>query len=334
MRENHGKDSVAMKRDPLDLAREVVRTEAQAVAALEGRLGPLFVRAVETLATCRGKLVVAGVGKSGLIGQKIAATLTSTGSPSVFLHPADALHGDAGLFARGDVALFLSKSGATEELLALLPYLDRLGIPLVSVVVQGGSPLAARSAAAIVLGPLTEACPMDLTPTTSVTLTQVVGDCLAVALMELRGFKPEDFRFLHPGGLIGRTASRRVGELMHAGEALPSVREGAKLCDVMLEIMDKRLGVTTVLDGAGRLVGVVSDGDFKRILLKQPDPWALTAGDVMSRTPSTVAPDALVASAVRIMEDRPLGPITALVVVDEEQRALGVLHLHDCLRAG
>jgi arabinose-5-phosphate isomerase len=334
MRADDGKKAVAMKRDPLELAREVVRTEAQAVAALEGRLGPPFVRVVETLAACRGKLVVAGVGKSGLIGQKIAATLTSTGSPAVFLHPADALHGDAGLFARGDVALFLSKSGATEELLALLPYLDRLGIPLVSIVVQAGSPLVQRSAAAIVLGPLTEACPMDLTPTTSVTLTQVVGDCLAIALMELRGFKPEDFRFLHPGGVIGRTASRRVHELMHAGDALPRVREAAKLRDVMLEIMDKRLGVTAVLDAGGRLVGVVSDGDFKRILLKTSDPWQLTAGDVMSRTPTTVAPDALVASAVRIMEDRPQGPITALVVVDERQQALGVLHLHDCLRAG
>ena len=251
-----------------------------------------------------------------------------------FLHPADALHGDAGLFARGDVALFLSKSGATSELLALLPYLDRLGIPLVSIVVQAGSPLVMRSAAAIVLGPVGEACPMDLTPTTSITLTQVVGDCLAVALMEQRGFKPEDFRFLHPGGVIGRAASRPVSELMHAGDALPLVREDAKLRDVVLEIMAKRLGITTVAAKDGTLAGVVSDGDFKRILLKQSDPWALSAADVMSRTPTTIAPDALVASAVRIMEDRPAGPITALVVVDQKHRALGVLHLHDCLRAG
>jgi arabinose-5-phosphate isomerase len=323
-----------MKRDPLELAREVVRTEAAAVAGLEARLGPAFVKAVETLAACRGKLVVSGVGKSGLIGQKLAATLTSTGTPAVFLHPADALHGDAGLFARGDVALFVSKSGASDELLALLPYLDRLGIPLVSIVVQPGSPLVQRSSAAIVLGPLTEACPMDLTPTTSITLTQVVGDCLAIALMELRGFKPEDFRFLHPGGVIGRAASRPVRELMHAADALPHVRESAKLRDVMLEIMDKRLGITTVLDAGGRLVGVVSDGDFKRILLREAEPWSLTAADVMSRTPTTVVPDALVASAVRIMEDRPQGPITAVVVVDEQGKPLGVLHLHDCLRAG
>ena len=334
MRSERASRGVAMKRDPLELAREVVRTEAQAVAALETRLGPAFVQVVETIAACRGKLVVAGVGKSGLIGQKIAATLTSTGTPAVFLHPADAMHGDAGLFARGDVALFLSKSGASDELLALLPYLDRLGIPLVSIVVQPGSPLAQRSAAAIVLGPLTEACPMDLTPTTSVTLTQVVGDCLAIALMEHHGFKPEDFRFLHPGGVIGRAASRPVRELMQAGDALPRVSEQTKLRDVMLEIMDKRLGITTVLAPDGKLAGVVSDGDFKRILLKHSDPWALTAGEVMSRTPTTVAPDALVASAVRVMEDRPKGPITALVVVDERGKALGVLHLHDCLRAG
>ncbi len=334
MRSERASRGVAMKRDPLELAREVVRTEAQAVAALETRLGPAFVQVVETIAACRGKLVVAGVGKSGLIGQKIAATLTSTGTPAVFLHPADAMHGDAGLFARGDVALFLSKSGASDELLALLPYLDRLGIPLVSIVVQPGSPLVQRSAAAIVLGPLTEACPMELTPTTSVTLTQVVGDCLAIALMEHHGFKPEDFRFLHPGGVIGRAASRPVRELMHAGDALPHVSEATKLRDVMLEIMDKRLGITTVLGSDGKLAGVVSDGDFKRILLKHSDPWALTAGEVMSRTPTTVAPDALVASAVRVMEDRAPGPITALVVVDVQGKALGVLHLHDCLRAG
>jgi arabinose-5-phosphate isomerase len=318
----------------LDLAREVIRTEAQALAGLEGKLGPVFAKAVETIAGCRGKLVVSGVGKSGLIGQKIAATLTSTGTPAVFLHPADALHGDAGLFTRGDVALFLSKSGATSELLAMMPYLDRLGIPLVSIVVQPGSPLVQRSTAAIVLGPVAEACPMDLTPTTSITLTQVVGDCLAVALMEQRGFKPEDFRFLHPGGVIGRAASRPVSELMHAGDEFPRVAEDTKLRDVMLEIMAKRLGITTVLTKEGTLAGVVSDGDFTRILLKQSDPWGLTAADVMSRTPSTIAPDALVASAVRIMEDRPAGPITALVVIDAKQRPLGILHLHDCLRAG
>ncbi len=324
---------VAVSRDPLAIAREVVRLEAQAVAALEGRLGPDFAKAVECLAACRGKLVVAGVGKSGLLGQKIAATLTSTGTPAVSLHPADALHGDAGLFARGDVALFLSKSGATEELLALMPYLDRLEVPLVSIVVQPGSPLAQRSVAAIVLGPVVESCPMDLTPTTSVTVMQVIGDALAVALMEQRGFKPEDFRFLHPGGVIGRSAARRVRELMHAGDALPRVGVTTPLREVMLTIMDKRLGITTVVDADGRLAGVVSDGDFKRILVKHPDPWALTAGDVMSRTPSTIAPDEVVARAVRLMEDRPEGPITALVVVDGERHALGVLHLHDCLRA-
>jgi len=318
----------------LDIARDVVRAEAAAVAALESRLGPSFAQAVDTIAACRGKLVVAGVGKSGLIGQKIAATLTSTGTPAVFLHPAEALHGDAGLFARGDVALFVSKSGTTAELLALLPYLDRMAIPLVSLIVQPGSALVKHSAAAIVLGPVTEACSMDLTPTTSVTLTQVAGDCLAIALMERRGFKPEDFRFLHPGGVIGRAASRPVSELMHAGESLPRVREATSLREVMLEIMDKRLGITTVLDGDGRLVGVVSDGDFKRILIATPDPWALTAAEVMSRSPSTVAPDALVARAVRLMEDRPPGPITALVVIDDDRRPLGVLHLHDCLRAG
>ncbi|MFN8586539.1 MAG: KpsF/GutQ family sugar-phosphate isomerase [Candidatus Eisenbacteria bacterium] len=316
----------------LALAREVVRTEAAAVAALEARLGPEFERAVEVLAGCRGKVIVSGAGKSGLIGQKLAATLTSTGTPAVFLHPSDAMHGDAGLFSVGDVALFVSKSGATEELLALLPYLERHGLPMVAIVTQPDSPLGARADVALVLGPVAEACPHDLTPTTSITLTQVMGDCLAVALMELRGFAAEDFRFLHPGGVIGHSAARRVGELMHAGDALPRVSRGAALRDVMLEIMNKRLGITTVVDDAGVLAGVVTDGDFKRMLLKHPDPWGLTAADLLSPHPSTIAADALVASAVRRMEERPEGPITALVVVDEARRPLGVLHLHDCLR--
>ena len=324
---------VVVSREPLALAREVVRIEAQAVAALADRLDGGFARAVQLIASAQGKLVVAGVGKSGLLGKRIAATLTSTGTPAVFLHPADAMHGDAGLFARGDVALFLSKSGATEELLALMPYLERLAIPLVALVVQPGSPLALHSAAPIVLGPVVEACPMDLTPTTSVTVMQVVGDALAVALMEQRGFRPEDFRFLHPGGVIGRSAARRVRELMHAGDALPAVPPTATLREVMLEIMAKRLGITTVRAADGTLAGVVSDGDFKRILLQRPDPWSLTAADIMSTTPTTIGPEELVASAVRQMEDRPQGPITALVVVDEARHAVGLLHLHDCLRA-
>ena len=320
-------------RDLLERAREVVRIEAAAVAALEQRLDDSFTRAVELLVACRGKVIVSGVGKSGLLAHKLAATLTSTGTPAVFLHPADALHGDAGLFTPGDAALFVSKSGGSEELLALLPYLDRHGIPLVSIVATPGSALAARSRAVLLTGPVREACPLDLTPTTSVTLAQVMGDCLAVALLERRGFKPEDFRFLHPGGVIGRAASRRVEELMHAGGALPCVSEPTGLREVMLEIMQKRLGITTVVDAAGRLAGVVTDGDFKRILMRHPDPWSLTAADVMSRDPATIDPDALVAAAVRAMEERPQGAITALVVLGGDRRPVGIIHLHDCLRS-
>jgi arabinose-5-phosphate isomerase len=320
--------------DLLARAREVVRIEAAAVAALEGRLDQSFLDAVEVLYGCRGKVIVSGVGKSGLFAHKLAATLTSTGTPAVFLHPADALHGDAGLFASGDVALFISKSGASEELLALLPYLERHGIPLVSLVSTPGSALAPRSRVTLVTGPVREACPMDLTPTTSITLAQVMGDCLAVALLERRGFQPEDFRFLHPGGVLGRAASRRVEELMHDGDTVPRVPGNATLREVMLEIMAKRLGVTTVVGEGGVLAGVVSDGDFKRILVRSSDPWTLTAADVMTRTPSVIAKDALVAAAVRTMEEREGGPITALVVVDEARRPIGVLHLHDCLRSG
>jgi arabinose-5-phosphate isomerase len=319
-------------KDLLELARTVVRTEASAIAALESRLGDEFLEAVETLAACEGKVIVAGVGKSGLIAHKIAATLTSIGTPAVFLHPADALHGDAGLFTRGDVALFVSKSGSSEELLALLPYLERHAIPLVSIVATPESALARKSRVTLDTGPAREACPMDLTPTTSITLAQVMGDCLAVALLERRGFRAEDFRFLHPGGVIGRAGSRRVAELMHDGDGLPSVPLSAGLRDVMLEIMNKRLGIAAVVDDTGKLAGVVTDGDFKRILMKHPDPWGLTAGEVMARTPTTIAGDALVAAAVRAMEERPAGPITALVVVDADRRPVGVLHLHDCLR--
>jgi len=320
--------------DLLALARDVVRQEAAAIAALESRLGQEFLDVVEVLAACRGKVIVSGVGKSGLIGHKIAATLTSTGTPAVFLHPGDALHGDAGLFAPGDAALLISKSGASEELIALLPFLERHGIPLVSIVCAPRSRLAARSKVTLVTGPVREACPMELTPTTSITLAQVLGDCLAVALLERRGFQPADFRFLHPGGVLGRAASRRVEELMHQGEALPKVTERATLREVMLEIMNRRLGITTVVDAGGVLAGVVSDGDFKRILMKHADPWGLTAADVMTREASTIAADALVASAVRTMEERSAGPITALVVVDETRRPIGVLHLHDCLQGG
>jgi arabinose-5-phosphate isomerase len=234
----------------------------------------------------------------------------------------------------GDAALFISKSGGSEELLALLQYLERHGIPLVSIITTKQSALAARSEVTLLTGPAREACPMDLTPTTSITLAQVMGDCLAVALLERRGFRPEDFRFLHPGGVIGGVASRRVSELMHGGDTLPRVRERTRLRAVMLEIMDRRLGITTVVDAEGRLAGVISDGDFKRILLKHSDPWPLTAADVMTRSPSTIGSDALVAAAVRAMEEHAPGPITALVVVDGDRRPIGVLHLHDCLRAG
>jgi arabinose-5-phosphate isomerase len=320
--------------DPLERAREVVRIEAAAITALEGRLGDSFLKAVDLLAACAGKLVVSGVGKSGLLAHKLAGTLTSTGTPSVFLHPADALHGDAGLFARGDAALFISKSGASEELIALLPYLSRYGIPLISITAAEDSVLARRSDAALVTGPVREACPMDLTPTTSITLAQVMGDCLAVALLERRGFAAEDFRFLHPGGLLGRSASRRVGDLMHGGADLPRVALDASMREVMLEIMNKRLGITTVVDAGGTLAGVISDGDFKRILVKHADPWGLKANEVLTAEPSLIDADALVAAAVRQMEERPAGPITALVVVDDARRPLGILHLHDCLRAG
>jgi arabinose-5-phosphate isomerase len=299
---------VVVSREPLALAREVVRIEAQAVAALADRLDGGFARAVQLIASAQGKLVVAGVGKSGLLGKRIAATLTSTGTPAVFLHPADAMHGDAGLFARGDVALFLSKSGATEELLALMPYLERLAIPLVALVVQPGSPLALHSAAPIVLGPVVEACPMDLTPTTSVTVMQVVG-------------MPSPSRSWSSAASVPRTSASCIREVSSVARPrdvcvsscmpatpCPPCRRPRRCARSCSKIMAKRLGITTVRAADGTLAGVVSDGDFKRILLQRPDPWSLTAADIMSTTPTTIGPEELVASAVRQMEDRPQGP--------------------------
>jgi arabinose-5-phosphate isomerase len=319
--------------DPLTVARDVLTREADALRAVAERLGSSFVRAVELLEAASGRIIVCGVGKSGLVGAKIAATLTSTGSPAFFLHPTDALHGDLGIVSGQDVLLAISKSGRSAELLHLLPYVQRKGTPVIAIVESAKTPLAESASVVIELGRIEEACSLDLVPTSSTTAAMAVGDALAVALFRRRGLTPEDFAFIHPGGLIGRQVARRVLELMRGGEKLPRIVKSATLRDALLEIVDKGLGVTTVVDGAGKLLGILTDGDLKRILLGPHGDGALKepVETFMSRAPRTIAPDALVAAAVRLMEERRPGAVTSLVVV-EADRPVGIIHLHDCLR--
>jgi arabinose-5-phosphate isomerase len=320
------------------VGQAVLRAAARALEGQADGLGLSFTAAVEVLAAARGKVVLSGVGKSGLVAQRLAATLTSTGTSAFFLHPTEAAHGDAGILQRGDAALFISKSGGSEELGPLLEFLVRLEIPLVAITARAESPLGRAAQVVVETGEVGEAGPLAFVPTTSATVAQVLGDALAQALAARRGFREADFAFLHPGGVLGRAMRLTAADLMHGGASLPRVPESAGLHEVLVEILAKRLGITVVADAAGTLSGVVTDGDLKRILLREGAAsgalWALTAAAVMSRDPRCCTPETRVAAAVRQMEENPGGPITALVVVDGERRPLGILHLHDCLRAG
>lgn len=314
---------------------EALHTEIEALGSLRGLTrAPHFRKAVSLLFGCRGRIVVVGLGKSGLVAQRISASFRSTGTPSVYLHPVEAVHGDLGLVERGDVGLFFSKSGESAELLRLLPLFKRLEVPYVAVVCQGGSALERWSEVSLCLAPVVEAGPLKVVPTTSLTISQVVGNLLVIALYALRGTTEEDLAFLHPGGIIGRQTLHRVADLMHRGDGLPRVREDTPLREALVEMIEKKLGMTTVVDGAGRLTGVLTDGDLKRILHRHGQVDGLATGDVMTRRPRTIEPDAFVARAVERMENNPGGSITSLVVVGPDGVPEGVLHLHDCLRAG
>jgi len=318
----------------LEVAREVLKTEGEAVLSLAGRLGLEFADAVEKIHGCRGRVVMTGVGKSGIIAEKIASTLTSTGTPAFFIHPGDAAHGDLGIVGTEDVVIFVSKSGEAAELVHLLPALKRLGVVLITITARRDSPLARASDCVIDTGAVTEACPFDLVPTTSTTCALAVGDAMAIALLKIKGFTREDFAFVHPGGVLGRMLNLSVEDVMHTGDAMPRVGEDVCMKDAILEIMNKRLGMTTVVDARGRLTGVVTDGDIKRILIMSPDIFKVRVGDVMTRNPRSIRKDELVAAAVKKMEENKPSPITSLVVVNPEGEPEGVIHLHDCLRAG
>jgi arabinose-5-phosphate isomerase len=311
-------------------ARRVLAIEAAAITALADRLDGAFTRAVELMAQCAGKVVVTGMGKSGHVCRKIAATLASTGTPAFFLHAAEALHGDVGMLERKDQVLAISNSGETAEILDLIPLLKRLGLPLIVLTGRPGSTLGRAADVVLDVSVTEEACPLGLAPTASTTATLAMGDALAVALLEHRGFRPEDFAVLHPAGTLGRKLLR-VADLMHIGEAVPAVTTATPMRDTLLEITSKRLGVTAVVDGQGRLVGVVTDGDLRRALARPEDMLARPAADVMSRHPKTIDAEALAAKAVATMEQH---AITSLFITDAAGRPAGVIHLHDLLRAG
>jgi arabinose-5-phosphate isomerase len=315
----------------LDAGRRVLGIEARAVQALVQRLDGGFTQAVDLLYQCKGKVVVSGMGKSGLIGQKIAATMASTGTPAFFLHPAEGLHGDLGMLARGDVLIAISNSGETQEILQFLPFMERMGIPVMAIVGRMSSTLAKNSTVALDVSVAEEACPMGLAPTASTTATLAMGDALAVALLEKRGFKEEDFAQFHPGGTLGRRLLVKVRDLMHKGQDVPQVEETVLASVAILEMSAKKLGMTTVVDQAGALLGVITDGDLRRFVQQGGDFSKITAGSLASRRPKQIGPDELAAKAVEMMERF---SITTLVVTDSAKQIVGVVHLHDLLKHG
>ncbi len=310
----------------LETAKRVLRIEAEAIEGMLSRLDARFDRAVELLFHCKGRVVVTGMGKSGLIGRKIAATFSSTGTPSVFLHPAEALHGDLGMLVREDVVLAISYGGETEEIIALLDTIKRLSIPMVTLTGNPRSTLAAVSDVVLDISVKEEACSLNLAPTASTAASMAMGDALAIALLERRGFTPGDFAALHPGGQLGKKLQRVEG-LMHAGGDVPRVHVSARIPDVIYEMSQKGLGMTTVVEDSERLVGILTDGDLRRLMQKRKGAtFELTAGECMTRNPVTIAPDELASAALSLMEQR---KITSVVVVDKERRVRGVVHLHD-----
>lgn len=311
-------------------ARHTLTLEQQAIGELVDKLDATFDLACQTLLVCQGRLIVTGMGKSGHIARKMAATFASTGSPAFYVHPGEASHGDLGMITGDDVVVALSNSGETQEITGLLPLFKRLGTPLVSMTGRTHSTLARYSDVHIDVGVSREACPHDLAPTSSTTAALAMGDALALALLEARGFSAEDFALSHPGGTLGKRLLLRVSDLMHRDSRLPSVPAGSPLREALLEMTHKGMGFTCVVDERGRLVGVYTDGDLRRTLDQRGDFALLRVDDVMTRGGKTATPDMLAAEAVRIMEDN---RITALAVV-EAGFPVGALHMHDLLRSG
>ena len=319
----------------IEQAKKVLRIEADAVARLIDRLDSNFDRAVDLIIGCKGRVVVTGMGKSGHIGNKIAATLASTGTPALFLHPAEGIHGDLGMVTKGDIVIALSNSGETEELSRMLPSLKRIGIKIIALTGNTESTLARNSDVVIDVGVKEEACPLGLAPTASTTATLAMGDALAVVLLDRRGFKEEDFACYHPGGSLGKRLLLHVRDIMHTGDAIPKVSAESLVKDAIYEISSKKMGVTSVLDKAGKLLGVISDGDLRRWMERTEKSGenllAKRARDIMTSDPKVIGKEALAAEAVAIMENN---SITCLLILDIDKRPEGVIHLHDLLKAG
>jgi arabinose-5-phosphate isomerase len=316
--------------DVLECARRVLRIESDAVAALIGKVGPAFERAVEIILNCKGRVIVTGIGKSGIVATKIAATLTSTGTAALFLHPSEGMHGDLGLVLKDDVVICISKSGNTGEITRLFPIFRHIGVPIITLTGNLRSALAERSDVVLDVSVTTEACPNNLAPTASTTAALAMGDALAVALLEKRNFKPEDFAFLHPGGSLGKKLIS-ISDLMFTGDKIPKVHLNVKLREVILEITRKRFGGTCIVDDDGRLVGIITDGDLRRLMQKPFDFDGLYARDIMNPHPQVVREGSSAAKALELLKNY---NIMQIVVVDQVNRPVGMVHLHDLLEAG
>lgn len=316
----------------LDIAKRVLRIEADAVSALTEKLNSDFERAVELIYNSKGRVVVTGMGKSGLVGKKIAATLASTGTPAFFLHPAEASHGDLGMVTSDDVVIAISNSGETEELINLIPFLKRFNVGLISLTGNPDSTLSRVADVTIDVSVKEEACPLGIVPTASTTATMAMGDAIAVALLIKRGFKEEDFAFFHPGGSLGKKLFIKVMDLMHTGDALPLVYPDIPMTEAIMEISSKRLGVAIVVNNHKEILGIITDGDLRRGIEKWGKAFFdMKAEEVMTRNPKTISEEELAVKALSVMEKH---SITSLVVPDNEGRAKGIIHLHDILRQG
>lgn len=319
------------KDEILKIGRNVIQIEAESVQNLVNSIDDSFYQAVDKIYKSRGRVVLTGMGKSGLIARKIVATMNSTGTAAIFLHPTDALHGDLGMVRKDDVVILLSKSGATEELVNLLPMLKRLEVILIGMVGNQNSKIARGVDIILNVGVKEEACPFDLAPTASTTATLAMGDALSVCLLERKGFTEQDFAMLHPGGSLGKRLSLKISEIMISGENVPIVSKNTSIKDTILEITSKRLGTTSVVDEFGKLLGVITDGDLRRLLEKTLDIKDLKAVDIMSTNPKVISDDVLASFALQTMESY---KITSLIVTNEQTKPIGIVHLHDLLNLG
>lgn len=315
----------------IEKGKNVIRIESEAVTNLSKSINGDFVKAIEVILKCKGRVVLTGMGKSGLIARKIVATLNSTGTASIFLHPTDALHGDLGMVRMEDVVILISKSGMTDELAKLFPMLKRIGVKLITMTGDPESPLAQESDVVLNVRVNEEACPHHLAPTSSTTATLVMGDALSVVLLQLRNFTPEDFAFLHPGGSLGKRLSLQIKEIMFTGEKIPAVSVDASIKDVILEITSKRLGTTCVIDELGILKGIITDGDLRRLLERTLEIKNLKASDILTKNPKVMRQEYLASFALQQMENY---KITTLIIVDDSHKPIGIVHLHDLINLG